>query len=144
MTKTTQYPTVALKPPSGFVNDMRLTDNWELIEDVEFTGEETLELAEFLEKGEPSVRGDVMLERSKKNPRASQRHAERLLAQQKDIPKEWRKFYLVFTGTVWRDSGVRLVMACLNWDDGREECFLYWGSLGAYYLSSGRLVRPCK
>ena len=145
MVDTKQYPTVILKPPLGFVNDKR-TEGWQLIEDTDFIGDETLELAGFLEKDETYVSGEVMLERSKKNPRTGQRHAEQLLAQQKNIPSEWRTRYLMFMGTVWQYSDC-LYVPCLYWCSYHKGWVLeFYGLTGLKGGSvfSGRLVRPCK
>jgi len=77
---------MVLKPPSGFRYD-KTKDGWVLVEDVLLTGEPTLSLSGFLEEGESSVLGEVMLERGKANkagelgPLAGQHHAEALLVQ---------------------------------------------------------------
>ena len=66
MATATQLPTMVLKPPSGFRYD-KTKDGWVLVEDVLLTGEPTLSLSGFLEEGESSVLGEVMLERGKAN-----------------------------------------------------------------------------
>ena len=57
-----------------------------------------------------------MRERTKKSgPMTGERHARALLEKQERIPETWRKFYLVFPGTVWRDRGGDLDVSCLGW-----------------------------
>ncbi len=132
-------PTVKLTLPTGFQND-KTKEGWELLEDVPLTGDEELELAEFLREGENSVLGEVMFERAVKlGNRAGQRHAERLLSQANLIPKEWRDFYLVFPGTKWRDSDGFLVVPFLLWDG--DKWSLYWLWLGHDWDDYVRLVR---
>lgn len=143
MSKATTLPVVTLRPPSGLVNDRR-KDGWELLEDAPVIGEPTLELAEFLRDGEEYVRGDVMFARAVElGNRAGQQHAERLLAQQGDIPEEWRQYYLPFTGTKWRDSDGDLFVPYLGWDSDGRRWLLDWGRLGFDWGRSVRLVR-CK
>lgn len=139
MNTTATLPTVQLKPPVGLVNDKR-EDGWELLEDTDVQGEPILELAEFLKKGETSVIGDVMFDRAVElDNRASQQHAERLLAQQDSIPEEWRKFYLVFPGTKWRHSGGGPLVPYLRWSG--VKWYLGWRWLGYHWNSDCRLVR---
>ena len=136
----TTFPTVTLRPPSGLVNDRR-KDGWELLEDVPVEGEPTLELAEFLRDGETSVRGTVMFDRAVElGNRAGQQHAERLLAQQQDIPEEWRQHYLVFPGTKWGRSDGRLVVPCLGWYSDGRRWILIWRCLDVGWGRNGRLV----
>lgn len=145
-TKTTPpaLPTMVLpKPVEGFRFD-KTKDGWELVEDTPLEGEPTLILDTFLREGESSVVGHTMLERAKegaeeRGARAGQLHAERMLEHQEKIPVEWRKFYLVFTGTVWRDSDGDLFVPCLYWDVGKWH--LRWFCLGPDWGGFARLVR---
>src|SRR3989344_5685094 len=107
--------TGALQPPYN---------GWELVEDATTpVGTPELELTEFLEQGEDYVKGDVMRERAKKSgPMLGERHARALLNKQERIPESWKKFYLVFPGTVWRDR-----------DGGLSVPYLHWGG-GGWYL----------
>ena len=119
MKVSTPESTVTLKPPSGFKYD-RNKAGWRLIENAKLVGEPTLSLAPFLEKNESYIKGDVMMKRAKamgEDGNAGQHHAERLLEHQGTIPEEWRKYVLVFTGTVWRGSSSRPVVPYLIWDD---------------------------
>jgi len=134
--------TVTLKPSHGFEFD-KAKDGWELVENVECLGTETLELAEFLHKGESYVGGDTMLARAKDHGnRAGQLHAEQLLRQQDEIPAEWREYYLVFSGTIWRHPHGNLCVPCLYWTGRRW--FLDWAWLECSWGRRGRLVRFCK
>lgn len=140
--KKQQLPTVALRAPSTFVYDKR-KDDWELLENIELVGDPTLELVEFLKDKESFVPGDVMRERAKElGGLTGQFHAERLLGGAESIPKEWRQFYLLFPGTVWRDSGGDLLVPYLRWDGDRW--FLGWGWLDGVFYSSFRVLRLCK
>ncbi|MEK7537295.1 MAG: hypothetical protein AAB584_02540 [Patescibacteria group bacterium] len=103
----------SLKPESesitiGISNTNPFTppyEGWELVEDATSpVGTLELELSEFLKQGEDSVKGKVMRERAKKSGpmMLGERHARALFEKQERIPEAWRKFYLVFPGTVWR------------------------------------------
>ena len=130
-------------PVKGFRFD-KTKDGWELIENVALEGESILTLDTFLREDESSVIGHTMLERAKedaeeKGARTGQLHAERMLEQQDKIPAEWQNFYLVFTGTVWRNSDGRIYVPFLYWNDGRWR--LRWRYLGTYWSVNNRLVR---
>ena len=126
-----------------FVNDRR-KDGWELLEDVDFSPiiAEKLEPITFLRAGENSISGREMVRRAREELRANlgQRHAEYLLEHQQDIPKEFREYYIVFTGTVWRPPGGRLLVACLRWRG--EQWVLNFSWLEAAWSSVDRLARP--
>ena len=90
------------EPWPKFVYD-RTRDGWELLEDVDFAPIDPgkLELVPFLNQGETII-GTEMARRAKElRANLGQRHAEFLLEHQAKIPKEFRKYYLVFTGTKW-------------------------------------------
>ena len=137
-------PTMVLPMPvKGFRFD-KTKDGWELIENVALEGESILTLDTFLREDESSVIGHTMLERAKedaeeKGARTGQLHAERMLEQQDKIPAEWQNFYLVFTGTVWRNSDGRIYVPYLYWSD--DEWRLRWRYLGTYWSVNNRLVR---
>jgi len=136
-------PKITLKAPlSGFEFD-KAKDGWTLVENAACSGNETLELAEFLHAGENYVDGTTMVARAKAmgNP-AGQLHAERLLRQQGEIAVEWRDFYLVFPGTTWRRPSGDLYVPYLGWGDGRW--YLHWGWLDCRWSRLDRLVRVCK
>lgn len=122
-----------IQPPYG---------DWKVLEDsIGPTGILELKLAEFLEKGETSVSGEEMLKRAKKKGfTPGLRHAKAFLANEDRIPKELRRNFLVFPGTVCGFSGGRSV-PFLYWC-GSRWC-LDWGCLGLEWFGSGRLV-VCK
>lgn len=126
-----------------FAND-KTKDGWELLKDVDFVpiGPSELELVPFLKAGENSIDGEEMVRRAREEIRANlgQRYAEYLLEHQQDIPKEFRKYYIVFTGTVWRSPAGGLRVAYLYWSD--EQWVLHFHWLGIAWHSAGRLPRP--
>jgi len=129
----------------NFTHDMR-KDGWQLLEDCGFipaiTSVADLEPVSFLRDGEARVNGETMATRAKELKVAlGQKQAEYLLEHQGEIPEEFRKYYLVFPGTVWLGSdGYRLV-PCLDWD-GDKWCLSWiWLDVG-FWSSDARLVRP--
>ncbi len=144
-TTTTQLPVMVVKKsttPPVLVYDKQ-KDGWEGVEGTDFSalaGEETVEFATFLESDERYVNGTVMLERAKAlGYRADQRHAEQMLAQQADIPVEYREFYLVFPGTIWRGPRGRLYAPFLYW--GGDAWYLDFRWLEGGWRSHCRVVR---
>ncbi|OGZ32065.1 MAG: hypothetical protein A3H02_02745 [Candidatus Niyogibacteria bacterium RIFCSPLOWO2_12_FULL_41_13] len=99
-----------------------------------------LEVVSFLRPGEEFISGEEMVVRAKElGANLSRRHAEYLLEHHDEIPKEFQKYYLVFTGTILSDhSGHRLV-PYLYWDGKRWFLSFYW--LGHDLYSNYRLVR---
>ncbi len=100
-----------------------------------------LEPVSFLKKGENYINGEEMVQRARKefNVNFGQEDAEWVLANQHLIPKEWRNYYLVFPGTVWRDrSGDRRV-SCLDWGGGGWCLLFYWLDDG--WGSDARVLR---
>ncbi len=98
-----------------------------------------LELLSFLKPGESYVNGEVMKKRAEEqNANFGQLDAEWLLDHQSEIPKEFRKYYLVFPGTVWQDSSGRRYVAYLSWcDDG---WYLVFDWLDCDWDSGSRLL----
>lgn len=134
-----------LRISSTFARDMT-KEGWGLLEDVDEPSSISiadLGLVSFFKDGESYVRGEEMVKRAEKfGANLGQRHAELLLDHQNQIPKEWRDYYLVFPGTIWRGrDGDRYVQSLCwlgtPWNLG----FL---GLGLDWPSGGRLVRPCK
>ena len=119
-------------------------NGWKLVENVESpAGTLTFCLAEFLESGENYVEGEVMRERAKKhNWVLGEVHAQALLDAQDQIPSSWRKFYLVFPGTVWRDPDGRLHVPFLFWYGRRWNLLWFW--LERVWGLDDRLVRLCE
>ena len=128
-----------------FSRDMR-KEGWDLVEDVGDPGEiliANLEIVSFLREGEGSISGDVMRQRAVElGANLGQRHAEFLLEHQQEIPKEFRKFYLVFPGTFWRDSRGSLHVPYLGWGGVRWVLRLHW--LEDAWGLIDRLLRPRK
>jgi len=103
------------------------SDGWELVEDAATPfGILELELVEFLKQDEEYVHGNIMRERAKSGLMLGERHARALIEQQENIPEAWRKFYLVFPGTVWRnrDGGPRVPY--LLWFGGGWGLGFHW------------------
>lgn len=128
-----------------FSRDMR-KEGWKLIEDVGGPGKVVitdLEAISFLREGEDRFSGDVIRSRAVElGANFGQSQAEFLLEYQQEIPKGFRKFYLVFPGTIWRDSGGRLGVPDLCWRGDRWVLGFSW--LGSVWGSRGRLLRPRK
>lgn len=139
----TALPIMTLLKPTGFVHDKR-EERWELLEEgCQVEGEPALELASFLLEGEDYVNGQVMRARSlEMGGRTGQYHAERMLAQAKSIPTEWRQFYLVFPDTIWRGPDGGLYVPYLDWGDVRWVLdFRYVGRDGGLWYGRYRVVR---
>lgn len=133
-TLTIQVMPRELKPPY---------DGWKLVENAGSpAGTLTLCLAEFLECGEKFVSGEVMRERAKKhNWVLGEVHARALLDAQDRIPEDWRLFYLVFPGTIWRCPEGRFRVRYLYW--GGRRWGLDWVWLERSWYRGVRLVRLC-
>ncbi len=132
-------------PPTPFKYD-KTKDGWKLIERGpirRIADISKLKAEPFLEKGEGCVNGAVMRDRAKeKGCDFGQADLEYVLEHQDQIPKKLRGFYLVFPGTVWRDSdGDRYVAYC-GWGGGRW-C-LYFGWLGSDWDGLDRLLSSRK
>lgn len=116
-------------------------DGWTLLEDLprrDLTVSR-LELVSFLKKGEDRINGEVMKKRAEEtDSNFSQHDAEFLLKNQKDIPKKFRDFYLVFPGTVWQNPRGDRHVACLYWDGARWYLNFDW--LDSGWRSSSRLL----
>ena len=128
-----------------FSRDMR-KEGWTLLEDVtvpEQISISGLEIFSFLKEGEDHISGEEMRSRAKDmGANLGQKHAEYLLEHQADIPKDWRSFYLVFSGTLWRDPGGFLRVPYLAWGGGRWCLSFRW--LGDGWGSNDRFLRPRK
>jgi hypothetical protein len=122
----------------------RRKDGWELVEDVGFAPPfdiSKMELVSFLKNGENYINGEEMVRRGRTELKVNlgQRHAEYLLEHQNEIPKEFRKFYPVFTGTIWRCPDGNRRVACLYWDGRQWVLSFRW--LGDDWRSYARLPR---
>lgn len=126
-----------------FTRDMR-KESWKLLEDAprRITSVKDIELVPFLKKNEKSIKGEelVLRARGELNADYGQHDAEYLLEHQDEIPAEFRKYYLVFTKTIWRDSDGRRRVPYLGFDGGHWYLRFLW--LEDDYSSHVRLVRP--
>lgn len=100
------------------------------------------EMVSFLNDGESFVKDKVMRERAvtlKAN--FGLVDAKRMLDNQEEIPAEFQGKYLVFPGTLLRDSDGRLHIAFLCWVGDRWHLHFHW--VGGGFYDHDRLVR-CK
>lgn len=105
-----------LKAPLDFLHDRRKA-GWTLLEDVPLNGDTALELRDFLIGPETRITGDTMLLCAKEfGNLAGQRHAEQLLVQEKEIPKSWQEYDLVFLGTLWGYADGNRCVVVLGWN----------------------------
>ena len=128
-----------------FAND-KTKDGWKLLENTSrrISSINDLELVSFLKQKESSINGEEMVRRARIELDANygQEDAEWLLEHQNEIPAEFRKYYIAFTGTIWRDSGVDRSVPYLFWYGRRW--FLRFSRLDCDWLSFDRLIRPRK
>lgn len=121
----------------------RRKDGWTLLENAPHRISSVIDAVKFLKNGEDSVKGDVMAARAVElDANYGQEDAELLLEHQDMIPEELRKFYLVFPATIWRDSGGRRYVPCMDWLGDRWGLFFHWLDRG--FGGYARLVRPRK
>lgn len=139
-------PLVLIGTAVVFELDMR-KDGWTLLEDVQDPDPETafangLESVPFLEYGEECIDDEKLVLRARGKLRANygQRHAEYLLGHQEGIPEEFQKYYLVFTGTVWRAPDGCRRGAYLYWYGGHWHLDFFW--FDHLFRPVDRLVRP--
>ncbi len=137
------YPNAIVGAPE-FKYDKR-QDGWTLLEDTREPWPISVaktELVPFLKEGEERIGGEEMVRRSREELHIDlgQKHAEYLLDHQAEIPEEFRKFVMVFTGTVWRDRVGRRYVPYLYWF-GERWC-LGFGWLGRDFRDDCRLLRP--
>lgn len=116
-----------------------ISKDWTIVEDI-LASKEKLELIEFLEKGETLISSKELRKRAVKlKANLGIDDCEYFLNHQDEIPKEFRTKYLVFPGTLLRDSGGRSHVVFLYWSGGRWRLGFYW--LGGGFGGNGRLVR---
>jgi len=107
-------------------------------------GEVVMDAISFLNlnERETSIKGEEMVIRSEGlRGNLGQRDCEKLLAGADKIPEGLRKYYLVFTGTVWVYSvDSRRRIPCLIWHKG---CWNMWlCPLDADFGMRGRILVP--
>ena len=97
----------SIDPNAPFQND-KTSEGWELLEDQpepDRISADSVELAIFIEEGEPDLIGEDMVEHVLAIPsKLGQRHAEYLMDHPQVIPEEFRRYSVIFPGTVWTDS----------------------------------------
>lgn len=116
-------------------------DGWTKLEDVEprISSVKGLELLSFLKRGESYVNGEAMKRRAEEQKaNFGQLDAEWLFEHQDQIPKEFRKYYLAFPGTVWQDPYGDRRVAYLYWSD--DQWCLNFSWLGNVWNSDYRLL----
>ena len=128
-----------------FVND-KTKNGWTLLENTprRITSVSGLEFISFLKQKENSINGEEMIRRARVELDANygQEDAEWLLKHQDKIPAEFRKYNIVFTGTIWQLGVGRCLVSYLGWGGEGWSLHFYW--LGSAWYSRDRLVRPCK
>lgn len=107
-----------------------------------------LELVSFHEDGEEYVSGEEMMRRARDEKNFpgcsnwSQHHAEQLLEQAAELPKEWARNggpALLFADTIFLGEHCRRRVPCLIWLDGQWQ--LYWGWLEEDFVRRYRFLR---
>lgn len=97
----------SIDPSAPFQND-KATEGWELLVDQpepDRISADSIELAIFIEEGQPDLIGEDMVEHVLAiKSKLGQRHAEYLIDHQQVIPEEFRRYSVIFPGTVWTDS----------------------------------------
>lgn len=125
---------------SPFEQD-KLKDGWTLKLSLE-TNESNFqlpELADFLKKGEKGVLGEEMMARAK-DKSLGQLHAEAMLRNAPAIPEDYRRYILVFPGTMWLDDNGSFRVPCLYCRKG--DWSLVFTCLEITFIKYHRLVRP--
>lgn len=84
------------------------------------------ELVEFLEE-KKSIDGYAMLSRATEiGDCLDQHHAEAILRNSEMIPEDWRRYILVFPGTVWCDHNGYHLVSYLSWNTFGWYLNFYW------------------
>lgn len=118
------WPTLAQKKATSmtpaFKNDQGQY-GWSIVENCPVLPGQTLIINEVIQGNESVVSGAVMLSRVKSQGKlAGQLHAEKFIQPDK-IPTEWRDFYLLFPGTIWRSADNKQYIPALNWNGSSWE-----------------------
>jgi hypothetical protein len=128
----------------GALKHDKAAEGWQLLEDIvepDTISGDTIELAPFQEEGEDGLFGDEVVERmaARAEPKLGQRHAEYLLDRPDEIPEEFRKFSLVFPGTIWLSPDGNHQVPCATYRQG--EWSLTFGILEGGLDSSDQIVQ---
>ena len=122
------------------IKHTQVPKGWEIVKDVPKTVTGVIEVVSFLKEGEDYIDGKTLQTRAKElNAALGLADAEWLLEHQETIPKEAREFYLVFTGTIFRDPIGNLVVAYLCWNGDRW--VLRFGWIGRGWVGGSLLPR---
>jgi len=134
------------KPPIDPFKNEKRGEGWILLRDVGFNPPvepANLGLVSFLKPGE--VRGiygwELVPRAEELHANLGQRHAEYFLEHQDRIPEEFRKYTLLFPGTIWRDLKGEKHIAMMRWSETYKWMFDI-NTLGWCEDSYERLVRP--
>ena len=126
-----------------FAND-KTAEGMELLEDVAEPTQisaETIGETQVFGDDEPFVVGDDVVDRVRgMSPKLGQRHAEYLLEHPDLIPDDFRRYSLVFGGTLWRDQAGNHYVPCLSRSQG--EWKLIFGILEMGMDNSDRMAVP--
>ena len=119
-------------------------NGWELLEDTREPwpiSADKLDLVPFLGDCKSYIGGEDVVSRARGDLKANlgQCHSEYLLKHQNEIPEEFRKHILVFTGTIWRRRFGHRSVPYLIWNG--ERWYLYFRGLEDGFCSDGRLLR---
>lgn len=99
------------------------------------------ELVKILKDGETYVSGYEMLKRAKElGITSSKKEADYFLEHQKEIPEEWRDYYLIFPEYLLDDDDRDRQVAYFGWYGWHW--VLNFGWLGSYFSDYDRFVRP--
>lgn len=136
----------ALTPgPKTSHNDDLVPRNLKIVKDVEpqLTSVEDiskLELVELLKQEEEWINGEELVDRAEElNASLGWKDLKFLFEHPDQIPEDFRSYYLIFTGTLWRDGNGYRRIAYLFWVDGSWLVLFFW--LGSDFNSDGRLLR---
>ncbi len=135
-------------PVPFFKRDIYKEKNWDypdhrILEASCMINPDDLELVPLLNYGEQNVRGNELERRAKiLGADLCQHTAEWLLEHQEVISEEWRGFYFIFPGSVWRDSFGGSNIPYIGWGGGRW--YLGFALLDGGFNSHIRLLRPRK
>mgnify|MGYP001614642741 CR=1 FL=1 len=126
-----------------FARDMT-QEGWTLLEDTREPwpiSADKLDLVPFLGDCKSYIGGEDVVSRARGDLKANlgQCHSEYLLKHQNEIPEEFRKHILVFTGTIWRRRFGHRSVPYLIWNG--ERWYLYFRGLEDGFCSNGRLLR---
>ncbi len=126
-----------------FHND-KTTEGWQLLVDESEPSQisaDSIEMVIFIEEGQPDLIGEDMVEHVLAIPsKLGQRHAEYLIDHQSVIPEEFRRYSVIFPGTVWTDSVGNHYVPYIKYR--QEEWTIDFGIVEGGVDDRDRYVRP--